>query len=306
MENTAKNFALQLGSLITLYISIGALIGLLFSVVTVLYPDPAQGYWEYDSASSNIRFTIAMLVVFFPAYIVLTRLVNTVRRTEHGTYLTLTKWLIYLSLLVGGGVLLGDFVAVLNGFLNGELTTRFVLKALTVFFVTGTGFTYYLLDARGHWQTHEKHSVYYAMVVTIAVAISLITGFNHTQSPAEVREKNIDAKQVTDLQMIQGQIESYMSVNNALPETLENAYSGLSIPFAPENRTAYEYTVVSDDSFKLCADFVTESSQAESGYYGDVGIYAKPLTIRNPNDWNHGKGNWCYTRVLNTQAQKLD
>ena len=303
MENTAKNFALQLGSLITLYISIGALIGLLFSVVTIIYPDPAQGYWEYDSASASIRFSIAMLVVFFP---VLTRLVNTIRRTEHGTYLTLTKWLIYLSLLVGGGVLLGDFVAVLNGFLNGELTTRFVLKALTVFLVTGTGFTYYLLDARGHWQSHEKHSIYYATVVTLAVVASLFVGFSHTQTPSQVREKNIDSKQVTDLQMIQNQIESYMAVNNTLPDTIESAYGGLSIPIAPENRMAYEYSVVSNDSFKLCADFVTESSQADNTFYGDSGIYAKPLTIRNPNDWNHGKGNWCYTRVLNTQVQKLD
>jgi hypothetical protein len=37
--------------------------------------------------------------------------------------------LVYLSLLVGGGVLLGDLVAVILAFLNGEITTRFILKA---------------------------------------------------------------------------------------------------------------------------------------------------------------------------------
>jgi hypothetical protein len=116
MENTAKNFALQLGSLISLYVSIGALIALLFGIITLLYPDSAQYAWEGESARITIRTTIAILVVFFPTYITLTRIVNKIRRTESGTYLTLTKWLIYLSLLIGGGVLLGDLVTVLNSF----------------------------------------------------------------------------------------------------------------------------------------------------------------------------------------------
>ncbi len=110
MENTAKNFALQLGSLISLYISIVALIILLSGVITLQYPDVANGYWEQESASSSIRFSIAMLFVFFPTYIALTRMVNTIRRVEQGVYLALTKWLIYLSLLIGGGAILGDLV----------------------------------------------------------------------------------------------------------------------------------------------------------------------------------------------------
>jgi hypothetical protein len=121
MENTAKNFALQLGSLIALYVSIVALVTLLFGLITIFYPDVANGYWEYNSASSSVRFGIALLVIFFPVYIVLTRMVNTTRRIEQGSYLTLTKWLIYLSLLVGGVTILGDLVSVVNAFLNLSL-----------------------------------------------------------------------------------------------------------------------------------------------------------------------------------------
>ena len=109
--NTARNFALQLGSLIALYVSLSALIAVIFGVINITYPDQAEGYWAYDSAQQGIRFGIAMLLVFFPTYVVLTRTVNQIRRKETGTYLTLTKWLVYLSLLVGGGILLGDLVA---------------------------------------------------------------------------------------------------------------------------------------------------------------------------------------------------
>ncbi len=137
MENTAKNFALQLGALIALYVSIGALIMLLFSTINVIYPDLERYPWEVDSASSTIRGAIAALIVFFPAYLVLTRIVNKIRRAEDAAYSAFTKWLLYLSLLIGGGVLLGDLVTVINNFLNGELTLRFILKALSVFVVVG-------------------------------------------------------------------------------------------------------------------------------------------------------------------------
>ena len=67
MENTAKNFALQLGSLISLYVSISALTALLFGIITLIFPDTAQNSWEYQVATSTIRASIACLFIFFPA-----------------------------------------------------------------------------------------------------------------------------------------------------------------------------------------------------------------------------------------------
>lgn len=300
MENTAKNFALQLGSLITLYVSIGSLIALLFGVITVQYPDQAQIPWEHDDATSNIRFAIAVLIIFFPSYIALTRFVNVIRRSEQGVYLTLTKWLIYLSLLVGGGVLLGDLVALLNGFLEGELTIRFVLKAITVFLVTGTAFIYYFLDVRAYWQKEERNSIYYAGIVSLAVLISLIAGFVNIETPSEVREMNLDAKQVSDLQEIQSHIESYIVLNSKLPEDIHTAYNTLQEPSAPTGRDAYIYQIIDANSFKLCAEFANENSDFGNQYYAEKTLYTEPFTIKNPNDWNHGSGAWCFTRVLSS------
>lgn len=299
MENTAKNFALQLGSLITLYVSIGSLIALLFGVITVQYPDQAQMPWEHDSATASIRFAIAILIIFFPSYIALTRFVNVIRRSEHGIYLTLTKWLVYLSLLIGGGVLLGDLVAILNSFLEGELTVRFVLKAMSVFLVIGTAFAYYLLDVRGYWQEQERYSIYYAGIVSLAVLVSLIGGFVNIETPNEVREMNLDAKQVSDLQEIQSHIESYVVLNAKLPDDISTAYNTLSEPVAPEGRNAYVYQVIDAQSFKLCAEFASESSTVGDSYYPEKMMYSEPFSIRNPYDWNHGSGEWCFTRILN-------
>ncbi len=304
MENTAKNFALQLGSLVSLYVSVSALVVLLFGIITTLHPDPAQGYFEYEDASSSIRFSIALLVVFFPTYIILTRLVNTIRRTEHGTYLTLTKWLIYISLLIGGGILLGDLVYVLNSFLNGELTTRFILKAISFFIVVGAGFVYYLFDARGYWQEHEKTSIQYGIGVAIVVIVTIIFGFTHIEAPAEVREMKIDALQLTDLQNIQYRIEEAYNIDSKVPNSINELFIGIEAPVAGEGRQPYVYTVTSPTTFELCAEFAYPSTKSEQMQYTQP-IRFEETVLKNPYNWDHGDGNWCFKRVVSTPPQAL-
>lgn len=297
MENTAKNFALQLGSLVSLYVTIVGLIMLMFSVITAHYPDAAQGYWEVESAASTLRFSIAMLIVFFPVYLVLTRLVNTIRRSEHGTYLMLTKWLIYLSLLVGGAAILGDLVSVINGFLNGELTIRFALKALSFFVVVTTAFVYYLFDAKGYWQAHERESVWYGAGATVIVIGALVLGFMNTLTPNQVREYRLDSTQTSDLSLIQSNIESFYSTDNTLPQTLDEAFQGIEIPVAPEGRAAYEYRVTGPTAYELCATFANDSSRAEQEQFAQP-MYVDDSYMKGNMNWTHGAGEWCFERKV--------
>ncbi|MFT5831748.1 MAG: hypothetical protein ACI9SY_000116, partial [Candidatus Paceibacteria bacterium] len=149
-NHTAKHFVLQLGSLIALYLSLTFFLVLTFGFINLRFPDATDGIWQLESAANSIRIGFAMVVVFFPTYLILTRLVNKNRRASNDTsYLGLTKWLIYLSLLVAGLTLLGDLVAVIMGFLEGELTSRFLMKAFAVSAVIGAAFFYYIKDAQG-------------------------------------------------------------------------------------------------------------------------------------------------------------
>ena len=58
------------------------------------------------------------------------------------------KWLTYMTLFVAAGVIIGDLTALVYGLLGGELSLRFALKALTVGFIAGGIFGYYLWDLR--------------------------------------------------------------------------------------------------------------------------------------------------------------
>jgi high-affinity Fe2+/Pb2+ permease len=58
------------------------------------------------------------------------------------------RWLTYIALLIAAGTVIGDLIAFLTYFLQGDLTARFVLKVLTVLIVAGSVFWYYLSSLR--------------------------------------------------------------------------------------------------------------------------------------------------------------
>ncbi len=292
---TPKHFALQLGSLISLYLSVSFLLVLLFGLINLKFPDPVEAYYMVESASNSVRLGIAMVLVFVPTYLVLTRLVNKLRRSEvSDQYLTLTRWLIYLSLVVGIGALLIDLVVVIMTFLNGEITERFIYKALAVLVVIGAAVHYYILDARGYWIKEEGKSVMFAIGAAIVAFVAIAYGFSYIETPAAVRETKLDQTQVMDLQNIQAKIEEYLATNKTLPETYNAAYGDFPAPTAPAGRTAYTY-VVTDTGFELCAEFAKESNPDEfSGFFFD-----EKALIANGNDWQHKAGTYCFKRVVN-------
>lgn len=298
MENhPAKHFTLQLGSLASLYLSLSFLITLLFGLINIVFPDATDNYWQIENSGEMVRIGIAMTIVFFPTYLILTRVVNKARRNQlDGKYLGLTKWLIYLSLLVGGAVLLGDLVTVIMGFLNGDLTTRFFLKSLTVLVIVGLAFQYYLLDIRSYWLKNEKKSKSYALILIIIIFSFIVTGLLTVDSPNKIHEIKLDETQITDLQDIQWRIKEYLTLKQTYPNSLEDL-SG-KIPNAPEGRTAYTYNIT-EEGFSLCATFMYESKEQ---IFADSPLYTSSATdvpsILNYNNWEHEAGEYCFKRVV--------
>lgn len=293
--NTPKNFAIQLGSLITLYLSVTALLMLLFGIINLSFPDALDTYAN-ESTRETMRIAIAMIIVFYPTYVILTRISNQSRRSEEGgEYTVLAKWLVYISLLIGGAALLGDLVTIIIYFLNGEITTRFILKAVAFFVVVGAAFSYYVLDAKGYFKKNEKQSIQAGMAVTAVVLVSLVYGFMNIETPTQVREMRLDDQQLTDLQNIQWQIEEYYRLEETLPESLATLYGELPIPQAPEDRAAYIYEVTDDTHYELCATFAQPSSEDSEL------IRAVPIGVEKVNyTWTHTAGEHCFKRVVST------
>jgi len=54
------------------------------------------------------------------------------------------KWLTYLTLAIAACILVGNVISLLNSFLSGELSIRFILKTVIVGGIAGSLFYYYL------------------------------------------------------------------------------------------------------------------------------------------------------------------
>lgn len=290
-----KNFVIQLGALIALYVSLTSLITLIFGLINIKFPDELDYLYAIESTREGMRTSIAFLIVIFPAYIALTRVSNQNRRhDEQGEYTTLAKWLIYFSLLLGGGVLLGDLVTVLMYFLNGEITTRFMLKAAALFAVVGIALYYYILDVRGKVKSNEKLSLQFGAGAILLVFAALLVGFMNIETPAQVREIRLDEQQVADLQDIQWRVEEHYRVEKALPTTLEALYVDGRFADAPEGRAAYRYNVVDNMTYELCATFAEPSF----GINDSRGMTAPYPNVKDNYNWEHEAGEKCFKRVV--------
>ena len=130
----------------TLYIVAYHLGSLVFDFINQAFPDPSNPLSE-ESFRSGLRFSVAALVVALPVFLYTSRLTN--RATERDPTQRLSpvrRWLTYLTLFQAACILIGDVTTLVYSLLGGDLTMRFMLKALTVAVIAGTVFWYYLSD----------------------------------------------------------------------------------------------------------------------------------------------------------------
>lgn len=153
LKTSPKDVFLHLLATIALYASAASFGTLIFQYVNILIPDPLEQreFFTLRSAYQSIRWSIASLVVIFPVYIFTGWYLNKEYiAAPDKRNIWVRKWLIYFTLFVAALIIIGDLVALIYNLLGGELTARFLLKVLTVFFIAGSAFSYYFWDLRKH------------------------------------------------------------------------------------------------------------------------------------------------------------
>ena len=145
---SAREAFLYLVMFSTLYWSAFHLGSLLFEFVNRAFPDAADGARD-GSVLVAIRWSVATLLVSFPVFAYVAWLIaKGVQRDPTKRASKIRRQLTYLTLFIASCALIGDVSTLIYNLLGGELTARFVLKALIVAAIAGTGFTYYLGELR--------------------------------------------------------------------------------------------------------------------------------------------------------------
>lgn len=319
---TPKDFFMHVGIIATLYVSAISLISLLFQVINISFPDVLEYtyFGSYDPYSAGIRWAIASLVIVFPIFVLLSWLVQKdyvafPEKREMG----LRRWLTYITLFLTGIAISIDLIVLINSFLSGEISTRFILKVAVILVTTGLIFGYYMWDVRHANVSNTKVPNMFRILAILIVVASLVLGFVIMGSPSSQRKLRLDEQKVNDLSSIQWQVISHWQQKEKLPAQLtdmNNDISGYYVPLDAETGQPYEYRVVSggtDPSFELCANFNLESKNDPRYNYGEKPIPVDigggigssdsraALWYQESNNWKHGAGRTCFTRTIDPE-----
>lgn len=293
---TPKDFFLWIGAMIALYISVFSLLTLFFEYIDHAIPDKLNYY--VDPYSGAIRFAIASLVVLFPVFLMLMRLIRKdIAANPSKADLWIRRWALYLTIFVAGATIVIDLIALVNTYLGGDISTRFGLKVLMVFLVAGAGFLHFLADLRGYWIQYPGRARVIGWGAGAVTLATIVAGFFIIGSPSQVRLARFDDQKVNDLMSMQWQVVSYWQAKQKLPDTvtdLNDPLTNYSVPKDPQTGIPYRYEKTGSTSFTLCAVFNRESMQSDTSPARQVPPYGE----HGMESWQHAAGEQCFTRTI--------
>jgi len=242
--------------------------------------------------SFEIAAAMASMLVAFPIFILISTVaIRDERKHPEKLNSPVRKWLTYMALVIAAGVFIGDLITVLTYLLRGEITSRFVAKALVVLVLSGGVFYYYFFglkkpeedQARGKWGRDASM----ALASAAAVIVMVIVGFAHIGAPSTQRTLRADQKRVQDLFQLSVQMGYHWKQSGRLPEHLDELH-GVAIA-DPITRAEYGYHVKEGSHYELCGSFSAASSQENA--------------TRSRGGWSHPSGDHCFQLDATQQAE---
>lgn len=276
---------------------------LLFQYINIYVPDVlTDRYAGPETYRGPLRWALSSLVIVFPVFVwVWRRLRKDIEESPEKKDMAIRRWLLTLTLFVAGLIIIGDLVALVFNFLQGNLTTRFVLQMASILLIAGVVFSFYLGQLR---RRGIGVAVWFRRSVIGLVVIAIVFGFFIAGSPFQQRAFRMDEQRIQDLQTIQWQIVSFWQNKGRLPATLDqlkDSISGFVPPTDPQTKVAYDYRALGSLTFSLCADFEASGSW-ESGPMLPEAVDSVEYRM---NNWQHEAGRACFERTIDPDIYRL-
>lgn len=146
---------------------------------------------------------------------------------------------------------------------------------------------------------------FFVTVVVVIVAAVVVAGFIYGGSPQAARRERLDEIRLGHLQQLEGLVIRYWELNQALPDSLDEAAAnelGSQLPADPATGIQYQYEKTAADTFRLCAVFSTAQERPED-YFGRYNYRpaapAEGMTYQlMGGNWSHPVGASCFERKI--------
>ena len=318
-----KNIFYYLLAFMTLCYSVWHFLSIIFNTIEKKVPDILDNVYDYSDSYNNdtFRFSIASLVIMLPIYIAISWHIN--RQIEDGHIEADSKvrhTMIYTTILFSVIAIAGSLVSTVYSYLGGEITTRFVYKALSVSIVSLAVGAYYYYTLNRNYKIKSNKPIIIATSVLVIVFAICAYSVIVIGTPSEVRNKKLDQKSLGNLSQIESRLlatiydpQSYntngtspklpvFTNTDKFPLTIdsENLFTYSNID--PNTNEHYPYRVISKDKnkivYELCPTFASElkkGNRIPTPY--DDNIYNNrdyTRTYDNNVFVSHGIGLVCY------------
>jgi len=162
--------------MISFYWSVFAFLALLFAYIDHAFPDALVGL--HGPILQRYAFSMASVIVFFPLYLYLMYVIRkTIVLDPTRNELWVRRWLIVLTIFVAGLTVAGDLVTLINYFLGGDLSTRFILKVAVVVLIAAGVMMHFLADMWGYWKEFPQRARMVGIGAGVLILVTVASGF---------------------------------------------------------------------------------------------------------------------------------
>lgn len=309
-KTTPKDFFLHLGAVLALYISAGALINLIFTIINYSFSDALTNYFS----ASSIAWPISVLIILVPILYGLEWLIQRdIDKIPEKKEIWVRRWRIYLTIFLMVVLVGGDLIVLINTYLNGEVTARFIWKVIAILLIAGSIGKYYFYSMYPkfrHANLIRRGNAWFGVVLVLG---AIVGGFLVVGSPATQRALRLDSQRIGDLESLESEIVDYWQQQGRLPANLGSLVDSVSVyelPMDPELLTPYEYGIVAttsldgaktvNTSFRLCATFDRASTDPNGGQVELV------YPGGQPSSWAHAAGHVCFDRTIDPSLHPVN
>ncbi|MEK7557588.1 MAG: DUF5671 domain-containing protein [Patescibacteria group bacterium] len=296
-NNSAKFaffYALSLVALVFMATSVGMII---FQIINKNIIDVIDQY-SSNYSPTDLKLAISALIISAPIfYFTIWQIFKNLITGALSKDSAIRRWLTYFILLIVSIVMIGWFIGAINNFLGGEITVKFILKAITAILISAIIFTFYFYDIKREDVDKKNNKIiltYFYCSLIIIVAVFIASLF-FVESPAKTRNRKLDNAILQRFDRIDSEIQSYYIDKKKLPDNFKVLLAGQSYLNSddlkdPATNVAFDYKVSGGGSYQLCANFRLSNK--------DKNIQDEGMNDNFKERWSHEIGYQCLNQKI--------
>jgi hypothetical protein len=292
-QQSAKFAFYYMLSLVALIITAVSVVTIGFQLINKHIPDMLNQFSGVYNDNA-LKTAISALVIAAPIFYIMMWLIQKnlfagALDKEAGV----RKWLTYFIMLVAAVVMIVWLIMTINSFLDGELTAKFILKALTAIFISAIIFTFYFYEIRRPAVNQKSRVIMAFFYGSLAIVlIAFVVAVFNVESPTEARNRKLDDAILSEFDTIDSAINQYYNDKKKMPEALDqlkedfNYITDDTLTDAVTGKK-YDYKVVADKKYELCAIFHRSNKEEKNRMYYDM-----------RDRWPHDVGYQCVSQKV--------